>query len=292
LSPRTAAAALAVAALVITACTSTASPRATTSTGPQSSSAPTTSSSTTTSTTLLNGFHTVTPGVLTVGTERFESPWFIGADPSTVGGGFEYDLAKAIASRLGVHTVKVVPASLVLVLTGQECACDIMLSQIAVTDSRAQAVDFTEPYLEVHQAALVRAGTVIATLEQARALRWGVALRDIAGLDVINKRIQPTTTVDTSADEDQGPRLLAEGKLDAVLLDTPEALAVAGKDPSLAVAGQFRTGDEYAGVLPFGSSNTGTVNDIIRDLTDDGTIERMATFYFGIAPDKVPVIPS
>jgi polar amino acid transport system substrate-binding protein len=287
LNRRSVAGALLAAVFIITSCTSKPSAQPATTTGPTTTTAPTT-----TSTTLLNDFHTVTPGVLTIGTENIDSPWFIGAGPSTVGGGFEYDLAKAIAVRLGVSTVKVVPASLLVMLTRQECDCDMMLSQIAVTDSRAKAVDFTEPYLDVHQAALVRTGTTIATLDQARALRWGVALRDTAGLEVINKRIQPTVTADTLVDESQAPRLLAEGKVDAVLLDTPAALAIAAKDPTLAVAGQFRTGEAYAAVLGFGSANTGTVNDLIRDLTDDGTISRMATFYFGIDPAKVPVIPS
>ena len=57
------------------------------------------------------------------------------------------------------------------------------------------------------------------------------------------------TTPDVLVDERDGIDRLADGRLDAMILPTPTALAEAAADPSLAVAGQLRTGELYAGVL-------------------------------------------
>ena len=45
---------------------------------------------------------------------------------------------------------------LVTLLSGQDCRCDLMLSEVLVTDNRARHADLTEPYLTVDQAVLVR----------------------------------------------------------------------------------------------------------------------------------------
>ena len=237
------------------------------------------------------GFHTRKAGTLVIGTERLAPPWYIGPSADQLTGGFEYDLAKELGVRLGVPNIKVVPTSLVLLMTGQDCTCDIMLSGITVTDGRAKTLDLSEPYLTADQGVLVRAGTTIKSVADAAALRWGVALRDTTGQDVIRSRIKPTTDPDVVVNDDDAIRRVADGRLDAMLLDTPEALAVALTDPRLVVAGQFRTGELYAAALSLGSPNTALINDVIRDMRNDGTIDRLLRTYLGIEPANVPAIP-
>ena len=119
------------------------------------------------------------PGVLTVGTEQLAAPWYIGSTPDTVTSGFEYDVAKALASRLHVPAVRVVLRPLVTLLSGDDCGCDLMLSEVLVTDARARDADLTEPYLTVDQAVLVRQGVTMSTVDEGRAYRWGVALEQL-----------------------------------------------------------------------------------------------------------------
>src|SRR5216110_80759 len=52
-------------------------------------------------------FRTKVPGVLTVGTETLQPPWYIGGAPDDITQGFEYDLAKALAARLRIPKVRV-----------------------------------------------------------------------------------------------------------------------------------------------------------------------------------------
>jgi ABC-type amino acid transport substrate-binding protein len=235
---------------------------------------------------------TLVPGVLTIGAEALVPPWYIGASGPAVTGGFEYDLAKALAARLRVSSVRVVVTPLVDMLSGQGCACDLMLSQVVVTDGRARRADLTEPYLTVDQAVLVRQNTAMATVKDGQSFRWGVAMKNSAGLDVITNRIKPTTPPSMLVDEDEGIRRVAEGRLDAMILQTPTALATAAANPTLAVAGQLRTGELYAGVLALGSPNTAALNEAIGNMRDDGTIALFLRQYFGMNPADVPEIPS
>ena len=76
------------------------------------------------------------------------------------------------------------------------------------------------------------------------------------------------------------------------MLPTPDALAAAAGDAGLAVAGQLRTGELYAGALALGSPNTAAINDAIGNMRDDGTIALLLRHYFGINPADVPEIVS
>jgi ABC-type amino acid transport substrate-binding protein len=235
---------------------------------------------------------TVVPGVLTVGTEALVPPWYIGSTPTTLTGGFEYDFAKALAARVGVSSVRVVVTPLVTVLSGQDCRCDLMLSEVVVTDNRARQADLTEPYLTVDQAVLVRSGVTMANVAEGRAFRWGVAMKNSAGLDVIDKRIKPTTAPAVFVDENDGIQRVADGRLDAMMLQTPAAMEAAAQNPALSVAGQLRTGELYAGALALGSPNTASLNDAIGNMRDDGTIALFLRQYFGMNPADIPEIPS
>lgn len=252
------------------------------------------STTTTTEPTTLGGnegFHTKTPGTLVVGTERLTPPWYISSGSAPIAGGFEYDLAKELGTRLRVANLKVVPTSLVLLMTGQDCTCDVMLSGITVTDGRARSIDLSEPYLTADQGVLMRAGSAISGLAEAATLKWGVTVRNLTGQDVINNRIKPLVPPHVVVNDREAIRQVGDGRLDAMLLDTPDALAVALKDPALVVAGQFRTGELLAFALSLGSPNTAIINGIIRDMRNDGTIDRLLRLYLGIEPANVPPIP-
>jgi ABC-type amino acid transport substrate-binding protein len=235
---------------------------------------------------------TIVPGVLTVGTEALVPPWYVGSTPAAVTAGFEFDIAKAMAARLGVPSVRVIVTPLVTLLSGQDCKCDLMLSEALVTDNRARTADFTEPYLTVDQAVLVRSGVSMANVAEGRSFRWGVALKNTAGLDVLTKRVEPSTAPQTLVDESDGIERVADGRLDAMIMETPSALAAAASNPALTVAGQMRTGQLYAGLLALGSPNTAALNDAIGNMRDDGTIALFLRHYFGVNPADVPEIPS
>jgi ABC-type amino acid transport substrate-binding protein len=291
-------------ALLAAACTSsgtgTAKPTTTsapTTTSPTSPTSPSSSTTTTTepapSTTLggNQGFQPRTPGTLTIGVEAFDPPYYQGATVDTITGGFEYDLAHAIAARLRLPRAVFVRSQFYEMAKGPDCRCDVLLSHVSITDTRARQVDFTQPYLNADKAVLVRSGTTVRTPEQARALRWAAVVRDSTSVALLTDKVKPTGEPQLFVDFASCIAALASGQVDAVLYDTPSVLAEAFTDPRVVVAGQLKTDEQYATVLRVGSANTTELDDVVSGLKSDGTITRLAQRWFGTDPTTVPVLP-
>jgi len=232
----------------------------------------------------------VTDGTLTVGTELPAPPFWIGDDYDSLTGGFEVDLAKEIAKRLNLGTTKFVEMPFTGLVAGQQCDCDINFSQVTITPDRAKVVQFTEPYFDANQGILVKKGTTVASLEQAKGLQWGGQV-NTTGVAYINDTIKPTKearlfdrTVDAFA-------ALSAGQIQAVLLDTPIVLgAVKEKQvPDGEVVGQFKTGEQYGAVVNKGSPNLNAFNQVIKTLKSEGFIDQLLQKYFSDQV-SVPVI--
>jgi len=232
----------------------------------------------------------ITDGTLTVGTELPAPPFWIGDDYDSLTGGFEVDLAKEIAKRLNLGTTKFVEMPFAGLVAGQQCDCDINFSQVTITPDRAKVVQFSEPYFDANQGILVKKGTTVANLDEAKALQWGGQV-NTTGVAYINDTIKPTKearlfdrTVDAFA-------ALSAGQIQAVLLDTPIVLgAVKEKQvPDGEVVGQFKTGEQYGAVINKGSPNLNAFNQVIKTLKSEGFIDQLLQKYFSDQV-SVPVI--
>jgi len=90
--------------------------------------------------------------------------------------GFEVDLAKEIAKRLELGSVKFVEMPFSGLVAGQQCPCDINFSQVTITEDRSKLVDFSGPYFDSNQGVLVKKGTKVSSLADAKGLKWGAQL--------------------------------------------------------------------------------------------------------------------
>ena len=232
----------------------------------------------------------ITDGTLTVGTELPAPPFWIGDDYDSLTGGFEVDLAKEIAKRLNLATTKFVEMPFAGLVAGQQCDCDINFSQVTITPDRAKVVQFSEPYFDANQGILVKKGTTVANLDEAKGLQWGGQI-NTTGVAYINDTIKPTKearlfdrTVDAFA-------ALSAGQIQAVLLDTPIVLgAVKEKQvPDGEVVGQFKTGEQYGAVVNKGSPNLNAFNTVMKTLKSEGYIDTLLQKYFSDQV-SVPVI--
>jgi polar amino acid transport system substrate-binding protein len=233
----------------------------------------------------------ITPGTLTVATELPAPPFWIGDSYDKITGGFEVDFAKEMAKRLGINEVKFVEMPFSGLVAGQQCPCDIDFSQVTVTPDRSKVVQFTEPYFDANQGVLAKTGTTVASVADAKKLRWGIQLNTTATAFLADK-IQPDTeprvydrTVDAFA-------ALNAGQIDAVMLDTPIVLgAVEEKQVKDAeVVGQFKTGEVYGAVVNKDSKNLEAFNTAIKSMVDDGTRDKLFQQYFA-EQAAVPEIP-
>jgi polar amino acid transport system substrate-binding protein len=229
----------------------------------------------------------ITDGTLTVGTELPAPPFWIGESYDSLTGGFEVDLAKEVAKRLNLGTTKFVEMPFTGLVAGQQCPCDITFSQVTITEDRAKVVKFSEPYFDANQGILVKKGTKVGSLAEAKNIKWGAQVQTTGALFIANT-IQPTTearlfdrTVDAFA-------ALAAGQIQAVMLDTPIVLgAVKEKQvPDAEVVGQFETGEKYGAVVNRGSPNLEAFNTVIKALKSEGFIDQLLQKYFA---DQVAV---
>jgi polar amino acid transport system substrate-binding protein len=186
-----------------------------------------------------DGFRTRTPGVLTVGTELPNPPFVLGDDLDHLKGGFEVDMVNEIAKRLGVPKVEWVGFPFTKLVAGARCPCDFAVNGVSILPDRRQRVDFSSPYFTANQGVLVRKGTTVNAMADARQLHFGVQVVDAAH-----------------------------------------------RYPGLAVAGQFKTDEQYGAVLAKGSPNTRPLSEVIDQLRDGGVLDQLFQKYF---PEQVNI---
>jgi polar amino acid transport system substrate-binding protein len=235
-------------------------------------------------------FTPVTDDTLTVVTSLPAPGFWNGDDPDSITGGYEYEIAKALQERLNLSDLKIVNVSFDQLVAGQVGDFDVALSQVTITDERKQVVDFTEPYFESDQGVLVMEGTQVETIDDAKALQWGVQ-SGTTGADYLTAEVQPDQEPQVFQNLADGFAALEAGQLDAFMMDTAIVLAQASEsDGNQEVAAQFKTGEEYGGILPLDSPNADAINAILTELKDDGSLAEFATDWLGGDPSAIPVL--
>jgi polar amino acid transport system substrate-binding protein len=226
-----------------------------------------------------SGFRTRSPGVLTVGTELPNPPFVLGDDLDHLKGGFEVDMVDEIADRLGVERVEWVGFPFTKLVAGARCPCDFAVNGVSILPDRRQRVDFSSPYFTANQGVLVRKGTGVNGVADARRLRFGVqeATSGAAYLDRILKPMEPPRTFGSTT---AAFAALRAGRVDAVMSDVPIVVDAAAKYPGLTVVGQFKTDEQYGAVLAKGSPNTKPLSEVIDQLRDEGVLDQLFRKYF------------
>jgi polar amino acid transport system substrate-binding protein len=237
-----------------------------------------------------------TPGVLTVVTSQIPTKGFWEGTPSHLTGGFEYELARNLAQRFGLGSVRVRIENFNRVVHGQLNGADIALDLITPTSERAQSLSFSVPYLTSPPTVLVRTGTAVPDLATARTLRWG-AVRGTTFAGLIDQVIHPDANLRLFRATAGMLTALEERKIDAVLLDMPLAVVTATRSRGrLDAAGQLPSTETIAAALPKNSANQQAVNSAIRAFTADGTINDLLKMWVGSAAadaeKSIPLIQS
>ena len=233
----------------------------------------------------------ITPGTLTVATELPAPPFWIGEDYDNITGGFEVDFVKEMAKRLGINQVKFVEMPFSGLVAGQQCPCDINFSQVTVTPERSKVAQFSEPYFDANQGVLAKKGITVASVADAKKLRWGIQLNTTATAFLADN-IQPDTEPRVYDRTTDAFAALNAGQIDAVMLDTPIVLGAVeeGQVKDAEVVGQFKTGEVYGAVVNRDSKNLEAFNTAIKSMVDDGTRDKLFQQYFA-EQAAVPEIP-
>ena len=192
--------------------------------------------------------------------------------------GFEMDIAKGIAERLGVRLQLVIKAWDTLVPELQRGSFDMAMNGIEDTPERAEIVRFSEPYYIYSQQITVRRDTKgIATLQDLKGKRVAT-LSGTAAEDIL--RSTPGVEPVINPEIIYSYRDLADGKVDAVLLDKPIAIAYGATNPKLKNVGESFNEGRY--VIAFRKEDhalSDAVNGAIEDMKRSGALKAIYAKY-------------
>jgi polar amino acid transport system substrate-binding protein len=230
-------------------------------------------------------------GVLTVGAEPPAPPFIIPPYPSNPTG-FEIDIAKEIATRLGIPDVKFIEFVWTNLFSPAPKPFDFDINETTITDDRDKVVDFSDPYFEANQAVLVHKGTdaeSATTMADIQGLLLG-AQDTTTGLSYINDTIKPSQDPRVFSTTVAANQALLNKTIDAFIIDLPIAAGLVGENPDdLVVIGQFVTNENWGMVFEDGSALVPYVNEALAEMKADGTITDLQEKWLPGTAD-VPVI--
>lgn len=190
--------------------------------------------------------------------------------------GFEVDIAREIATQLGVQPKLAIRAWDTLIPELQKGSFDMAMNGIEDTPDRAAIVAFSDPYFVYSQQITVREGTrgvnsltdlkgkTVATLSGTAAED---ILRQTAGIKVV-----------THPEIIYSYRDLQSSRVDAVLLDSPIAAAYGASNPKLKNVGEsFGEGKYVAAFRKEDQSLRAAVNAALENLKQSGKLKAIYT---------------
>jgi len=228
------------------------------------------------------------------------SPWSsssFSAEPYSMEG-FEGATAYAVAAAMGFSPDQVDwlanPVFEQAFAPGEK-PFDMHLAQIAITEQRAQAVTFSEPYFESNQSVLAltidpdtgetNAILSAASIDDLKGYRLGAAT-NTTSFDFLENVIQPTVEPSVFNDNDAALAALQGNIVDGIIVDLSTAIYMRDAEledfdtpePEGTVVGQFgppAVPDHMGFVLELGNPLVECVNSAIAEIQADGQAEQI-----------------
>ncbi len=224
---------------------------------------------------------TLTPGVLTIGTDTPAYPPYFSDDDPTNGEGFESAVAYAVADKLGFMPAdvvwEVVPFNTSYAPGDKNFDFDI--NQISITPERAEVVDFSDGYYTVNQAVVafndspIAGATTIAELKEAKL----GAQVGTTSLDFVTEIVQPTNEPYVFNDTNDAKSALSNGQIDGIVVDLPTAYYVTAVEfENSKIVGQFAAqegGEQFGLLFQKGNPLVTCVNKALTELKDSGELQ-------------------
>jgi|ERR1044071_36108 polar amino acid transport system substrate-binding protein len=192
--------------------------------------------------------------------------------------GFEHELAEALGGKLGVKARLVQNQWDQLIPALERGNFDIILNGLERTPENQQRIAMSQPYYVYAQQIVMRKSSLgLTNLEELKGKKVGVlsstaAQRILERSGGVELKIYPGNV--------ESLRDLKAGRIEAVLLDLPIALYYAKDEPALKFSGApFAPGYYAIGIKKEDVTLLAAVNEAIKQLGDDGTLERIYRKY-------------
>ena len=224
------------------------------------------------------GVPLINAGKLTVCSDVPYEPFEFQKDGKIVG--FDMDIAAEVAKDMKAE-LSVVDSSFEAIETGTALTqCDVSISSVSITDTRKAVMDFSSPYMDDDLTLVATEASGITDLEGAKGKKVGVQQATTGAKYATEKGL------DAQQFEDSGLLIqaLQAGTIDAAL-GNQSVLGYAIKDdPKFKRVEDYTTGEKLGIAIKKGNTAMSTqVNSTLKRLTDDGTLKKFETTWFGEA---------
>lgn len=224
---------------------------------------------------------TITKGTLKIGMEGTYAP-FTYRDAKGVLTGFDVDIARAVAAKLGLKPEFVLTEWSGILAGLQANKYDVIVNQVGITPERQKAIAFSAPYAYSSPQIIVKKVGSFApkTLADLKGKRVGVGLgsnfekqlRDAGNINVVTYPGAPEYLAD-----------LAAGRLDAAYNDRL-LVGYLIKSQNLPVRGAGVIGQPESVGIAMKKTNTGlksAVDKALAQIKADGTYAKISREWFG-----------
>jgi polar amino acid transport system substrate-binding protein len=222
-----------------------------------------------------------TDGQLTIGAE-FPVKGFVELpidDPK----GFEVDLGDAIAKELGVPKVQWKNTPFTGLFSPAPKDFDMAINEITITEDRSRVVDFSVPYFDANQGFVIKKGGPaegVQSIAEMKDLQFGVQATT-TGAAYVKDEIQPDSQPREFSTLPALTQALVNGQVDAMLMDVAiSAEIVKERREDVEMTGEFITDERYGILFEKGNALRQPVNEALRKLEANGTLERLQAKWF------------
>ena len=226
-------------------------------------------------------------GTLRIGCEGTFPP-FDSKAPNGELVGFDVDIAKAVAAKLGVKPEFVTTEWSGIIAGLQAGKFDVIVNQVGVTDARKQVLDFSPGYTFSGAELIQRKNDdrPFKSLEDLKGHKLGVGLgtnymdmaKSVPGIDVKTYPGAPEYLSD-----------LAAGRIDAALNDRLMVAYLIKTNAHLPLKAGAMVGTGNPSAIPFKKGNpkfAKAIDDAMAQLEADGTFTKISDKWFGIDVTK------
>ena len=220
-------------------------------------------------------FTTVETGKLIMSTNAAFPPY----EMTTDAGGYEgidVEIAEAIANVLGLELQVDDMDFDSALLAVQEGKSDIVMAGVTVTDDRLLVMDFSDSYATGVQVVIVAEGSDVTIdnlgdqmIGTQRATTGNIYCTDDYGEDHVVAYDNGATAV----------QALLNGQVDCVVIDNEPAKAFVANNPGLTILDTEYVTENYAIGVAKGNTLVDAINAVLKQLTEDGTIQGILDKY-------------
>ena len=193
--------------------------------------------------------------------------------------GFDIEIAKKIAEDLGKELKIEIMEFDGLISALESGKVDFVIAGMTVDPERAEHVNFSQTYFDASQVIIVKADNdSIKSKEDLMGKKIGVQLgttgekeaNNITDADVMSYDAGIAAIMD-----------LANGKIDAVLIDSEPAKNFASKNDKIKILDEEFTVEQYAiGVGKENEDLLNSINEVITELKESGEFETIYNQFF------------